>query len=105
MYMATGDLNRLCASDSRDDLYGCMHYIAGVIDYHTLMQSLGTAPTIGYCLPETLTMQQAAFAVIAYVRKMPQHADFIAASVVPLALNKLYPCRSATKPASKKKKR
>ena len=104
MFMSSADLGRMCLSDRSQDIYGCTNYIAGVIDYHALMQSFGTAPTIDFCLPESVSKQQVAVIVMAYMRTSPQNDDFVAATVVPLALNKAFPCAVA-KPAVKKKKK
>lgn len=103
MYMTSADLARTCLSERSQDIYACTNYIAGVVDYHILMQSFGTAPTIDFCMPEYISMQQAAVIVMAYMRTAPQNDDFIAATVVPLALHKAFPC-SAVKPVKKKKK-
>ena len=101
-YIMTKDLARKCLSDKKEDMASCIYYVTGVIDYHTLMQSFGTAPTIDFCLPESISKEQAAVLVMAYLKTSPQNDDFIAASVVPLALNKVFPC-SAAQPARKKK--
>ena len=93
MYVSTGELSRMCMSDDKADIHGCVNYVAGVIDYHIVMQSLGTVPTIDFCLPNDITKPQAAVIVTAYLRQQPQHAGFVAAASVPLALNKAFPCR------------
>ncbi len=103
-YVMTKDLARDCLSDKRERMAGCIYYITGVIDYHFLMQSFGTAPTIDFCLPESISKEQAAVIVMAYLRTSPQNDDFIAAATIPLALNKAFPCR-AEQPAHKKKKK
>jgi hypothetical protein len=102
LYQTTADMSRNCISDKRERIAACLNYIAGIIDYHLLMQSLGTNPTIDFCLPDDLKITDAAMAVMAYLRTHPQHDDFIASAAVPLALNKSYPCRP---PPPKKKKR
>ncbi|MEZ0261858.1 MAG: Rap1a/Tai family immunity protein [Alphaproteobacteria bacterium] len=102
LYQTTADMSRNCISDKRERIAACLNYIAGIIDYHLLMQSLGTNPTIDFCLPDDLKITDAAMAVMNYLRTHPQHDDFIASAAVPLALNKAYPCRP---PPPKKKKR
>lgn len=102
MYMTSADLARTCLSERSQDIYACTNYIAGVVDYHVLMQSFGTAPTIDFCMPDYISMQQAAVIVMAYMRTAPQNDDFIAATVVPLALHKAFPCTAKT--VKKKKK-
>jgi len=101
-YLMTKDLAMKCLSEKKEDMAGCIYYITGVIDYHMVMQSFGTAPTIDFCLPESISKEQAAVLVMAYLRQSPQNDDFIAASTVPLALNKVFPCRAA-EPVRKKK--
>lgn len=104
MYVSSAELASTCQSERSQDIYACMNYIAGVIDYHVLMQSLGTAPTIDFCLPESINMQKAAVIVMAYMRAAPQNDDFIAAAAVPMAMNKAFPCAPDT-PRKKGKKK
>lgn len=101
-YLMTKDLALKCLSDKKEDMAACIYYVTGVIDYHTLMQSFGTAPTIDFCLPESISKEQAAVLVMAYLKTSPQNDDFIAASSVPLALNKVFPCTAAPAPRKKK---
>ncbi len=103
-YLMTKDLARDCLSDKRERMSGCIYYITGVIDYHFLMQSFGTAPTIDFCLPESISKEQAAVIVMAYLRTSAQNDEFIAAATIPLALNKAFPCK-AEEPKRKKKKK
>jgi hypothetical protein len=105
LYQTTADMSRNCISDKRERIAACLNYIAGIIDYHLLMQSLGTNPSIDFCLPENLRITDAAMSVMAYLRTHPQHDDFIAPEAVVLALNKSYPCRPAPAPKKKSKKR
>lgn len=99
-YLTGEELVRNCISENKQDNTACIYYITGVIDYHAVLQSLAIAPTIDFCLPETITKEQAAVLVLAYMRQQPQHDPFAAATVVPMALNKVFPCR---KTAPKKK--
>jgi len=94
-YVTSGNLLKKCESDNRDDLFSCMNYIAGVIDYHIFMQSLGTQPITDFCLPDNISIEKASVVVIAYLKETPQHAPFIAAPAVLMALNKEYPCAPA----------
>lgn len=103
-YVAGGDLVKNCLSERKQDVYACVHYVAGVIDYHTVMQAVGTAPTLSFCIPSTVSITEAAFVVLTYLRAHPQHDAFIAAMAVPLALNKVYPCRKPAPKTSRKKK-
>lgn len=104
MYVSGGDLVRNCMSDKKQDIYACVHYVAGVIDYHIVMQSLGTAPTLPFCIPPSISITESAFIVLTYLRTQPQHEGFIAAMAVPMALNKAFPCKKQAQTGSKKKK-
>ncbi len=104
MYVSGADLTRNCLSDKKHDIYACVHYVAGVIDYHTVMQSVGTAPTLSFCIPPTVSVTEAAFVVLTYLRTQPMHQGFVAAMAVPLALNKTYPCKKTVPKKSGKKK-
>lgn len=90
-FVTTADLERSCMSGKRELVNGCLQYIAGVIDYHILMQSFGTQPTIDFCLPDNITLEDAGVAVMSYLKSHPQH-DAIASAVIPMALNYAYPC-------------
>lgn len=92
--MTGNDLVESCAADSNAAAINrCVGYVAGVIDYHVVMQSLGTNPTTDFCLPKEMKVEEAAVSVIAYIKAHPNQAGFIAAPAVALALNALYPCR------------
>jgi hypothetical protein len=104
MYVAGGDLVKSCLSERKQHVYACVHYVAGVIDYHTVMQAIGTAPTLAFCIPANVGITEAAFVVLTYLRAHPQHDAFVAAMAVPLALNKVYPCRKSAPKTGKKKK-
>ena len=101
MYVSASELARACLSEKKEEVYACVFYIAGVIDYHTVMQSFGTAPTIDFCLPESITKEKAAILVMAYLKNAPQHDAFIAAPSIPMALHHVFPCK---KTAPKRKK-
>lgn len=99
--MTARDLNRACLSDAPQDISYCLGYIAGVIDYHVMLQSLGTAPTTDFCLPAALPVEDAAVAILSFLRKAPQHGEFIAGPAIVMALHEKYPCA----PPARKKKR
>ncbi len=107
-YVTGDDLLKLCRSGKPKEIYACMNYVAGVIDYHVMLQSLGTAPATDFCLPDDLTIEKAAVTVMVYLQRSPQDGAFIAAPTVALALSEAYPCTDAApppkKPAKKKKK-
>lgn len=91
-YFIGAELIEKCRSDKPEDRQACFGYVAGVIDYHVVMQSLGTAPTIDFCLPPDMPVTAAALAVIKYMSDAPQNGSFIASSSVVMALNKTFPC-------------
>ena len=104
MYVSGADLITNCLSEKKQDVYACVHYVAGVIDYHTVMQSVGTAPSLPFCIPQGVSVTEAAFVVLTFLRAQPMHQGFVAAMAVPLALNKAYPCpKPAPKRSGKKK--
>lgn len=81
-----------CNSDQPEGLFSCTNYIAGVIDYHTFMQSMGTESEATFCLPKDVTIEEASVVVIRYLKAMPDQEAFIAASTVVMALQTAYPC-------------
>ncbi|PZQ45765.1 MAG: hypothetical protein DI551_06390 [Micavibrio aeruginosavorus] len=103
-------LHELCRSDAKGKEMvkgghtACQAYIAGVIDYHKLMKSLGTAPVIDFCVPNTIPMRHLQNIVWVYLAKNPQNGEFLAAPAVTLALYEYFPCRVAA-PSSKSKKK
>lgn len=93
-------LMSMCASDEkgREITSGghiaCQAYIAGILDYHALLKSLGTAPGIDFCVPEGVSMNAVQNKVQSYVlRNQKQHSSFIAAPGVALGLHNAYPCK------------
>lgn len=72
----------------------CQAYIAGVLDYHTLITSLGASPSVEFCVPETIDMNTLQKNIESYVYKnRSQHVGFVAAPGVALALYSFYPCK------------
>ena len=103
-YLETKDLARMCLSDKKEQMSACINYVAGVVDYHTLMQSFGTAPTIDFCLPPEVSKEQAAVIVMAYLKTVTENDEFTAAATIPLALNKAFPCHQYVPTVHHKKK-
>lgn len=103
-------LLKLCSSDSKgreiikNGHTACQSYISGVIDYHILMKTLGTAPIIDFCVPNTEPMARLQLIVWKYLAENGQHSDFVAAPAVTLALYEQYPCKPP-KSSRKKSKR
>lgn len=101
----SGDyLLRLCLTgqDGKDIVPGgstaCQSYIAGILDYHNLQKSLGTAPgTVNFCVPDNADLATLQKMVTIYLIKNRQHADFTAAPAVALALYQYYPCKGKGK--------
>ncbi len=92
-------LLQVCMSDKdgREIVPGghaaCQSYISGVMDYHNLIRSLGTAPSVEFCVPEETGLNELQRVVAAYLFKhKKQHGAFVASPAVALALYNSYPC-------------
>ncbi len=70
----------------------CQSYIAGIIDYHKSLKSLGTAPSIDFCVPNTTKLNDLQDIVWTYLNGNQQHDDFNAAPAVTLALYQVFSC-------------
>lgn len=91
--LMTGKMLALfCTSKEKIDQTSCQSYIAGIVDYHNLLRSLGTAPAVNYCLPKGITMDQIKQIVTRYIVTRTEHTDFIAAPAVAVSLYDIYPC-------------
>lgn len=101
-YVTGNDLLQKCESPKQADVYSCMSYVAAVIDYQVMMQSLGTAPSADFCLPENYPLDKAAVSVLRYLKRNPQMGTFIAAPTVTMALQHSHPCGP---PKTRKKKK
>ena len=71
----------------------CQAYIAGLVDYHNLLRSLGTAPSVDLCVPNTVKLNDLQDIVWGYLHENSHHDAFIAAPAVSLALFQFFPCR------------
>jgi hypothetical protein len=91
-YVTGADLARQCESNEAKQVYACMSYVAGVIDYQLMQQSMGTQPSVDFCLPDDLSIEKAAVTVMLYLEKNPMQDSFIAAPAVTMALQQAYPC-------------
>lgn len=92
---------QVCASDKNGKEFtpgghtACQAYISGIIDYHYLIRSLGTSPSVEFCVPENTTLSEIQSKVVAYVaRNRHEQGPFIAAPAVALALYAAYPCKN-----------
>lgn len=82
----------------------CQAYIAGVLDYHNLLSSLGTSPSVSFCVPEDVSMNNLQIAVHRYfVKNRGEHAKFVAAPGVALALYEIFPCEGSSVSVKKPK--
>ncbi len=75
----------------------CQSYIAGLVDYHNLLRSLGTAPSVDLCVPNTVKLNDLQDIVWKYLDANAQHDAFIAAPAVSLALFGVFPCKGAVR--------
>ena len=71
----------------------CQSYIAGLVDYHNLLSSLGTSPNIDLCVPPDAKLNDLQDIVWKYLKENSYHDEFIAAPAVSLALFQVYPCK------------
>jgi hypothetical protein len=72
----------------------CQAYIAGVLDYHSLMRSTGNLNGLDFCVPDETSLYKLQDQIASYVFKhRQQHRNFIATPAIALALNGKYPCR------------
>lgn len=91
-FMTGKSLLDLCSSRNKDNIFSCENYIAGVVDYHLLIRSLGTTPSVDFCLPPDIKMQQISTLVSQYLTQRPEQQQFVAAPAVALAIYNTYPC-------------
>ena len=75
----------------------CQSYISGIIDYHNLLRSLGTAPSLDFCVPNTTKKSDLQDIVWTYLGENDDHGPFIAAPAVSIALFEVFPCKKASK--------
>lgn len=101
-YLTALDLMTMCNSGEKKHQELCASYIAGVVDYHRLIRSLGTAPTVDFCVPNGMKMEDVILHVTTYLKKQPQHDAFIASPAVALALYHYFPCKGGTRSASRR---
>lgn len=72
----------------------CQGYIAGVMDYHNLISSLGTAPSVDFCVPAGTPLREVHMKIYKYLKEnRHEQGPFNAAPGVALGLYKAYPCR------------
>lgn len=71
----------------------CQSYIAGVLDYHNVLQSLYLAPKVDICVPQKTTMNTMHAIVLKYLRAHGEHDAYVAAPAVTMAIYQVYPCK------------
>jgi len=67
------------------------------LDYHNMLQSLGTSPNVDICVPAGMKLKDLQEIVWHYLDRNTQHDAFVAAPTVTLALHKIFPCKKAKK--------
>lgn len=75
----------------------CQAYIAGLVDYHNLLQSLNIPPSVDLCVPPSTNLNDLQDIVWRYLERNTQHDVFIAAPAVSLALFEVFPCKKKSK--------
>lgn len=96
---------QVCASDksgneiSPGGHIACQAYIAGILDYHSVMKSLGVLPGgVDFCVPEGEGLYDIQSKVMSYVyRNKHEQGPFIASPAVTMALFNAYPCKAGKK--------
>lgn len=92
-------LLQICSSDKMGQELverghtACQAYIAGLIDYHSLLKSLKTAPGMDFCIPEGTELVELQTTLVTYLLSSKLHDDFIASPAIVLAFHKAYPCK------------
>ncbi len=99
VFVSSAYLHKICA---RNDEGGevvkgghtaCQAYIAGVIDYHNLLKSLGTEPSIKICITNSAKPSDLQDIVWKYIDRNAQHDAFAGAPTITLALAQVFPCK------------
>ena len=97
-------LLHVCASDKKGKEIvpgghiACQAYIAGVLDYHNILTSMGASPSVDFCVPEGADMNTLQKKVESYVfLNRQEHIGFVAAPGVAMALYAYYPCKPIPK--------
>jgi hypothetical protein len=71
----------------------CAGYIAGIIDFHTVMTTVRSLPVDVFCLPQNISTAQVIRDVARYLENNPEKHQDLAAYLVTLALREAYPCQ------------
>ena len=82
------------AGEYDDHRFGvCAGYIAGIIDFHTVMTTVQSLPVDVFCLPQNISTAQVIRDVARYLENNPEKHQDLAAYLVTLALREAYPCQ------------
>ena len=88
---ALNGLNKTGAYD--DHRFGvCAGYVAGIVDFHTVVTTVEAIPDDMFCLPENITTAQVIRVVTKYLENNPEKHHDLAGYLVVLALRESYPC-------------
>jgi len=89
----------MCSSDAQGrelkpgGHLACQAYIAGVMDYHKMIRSVGADYSVDFCVPDGTSMGEVQANIVKYLRKHhATHDSFIATPAVALGLHLYYPC-------------
>lgn len=99
VFVSSAYLHKICErNDDRTEVVkgghtACQAYISGVIDYHNLLKSLGTEPSIKICITNAAKLSDLQDVVWNYIDKNAQHDAFAAAPTITLALAQVFPCK------------
>ncbi len=91
-YVSAGELVDLCANNTAREVT-CSGYIAGIIDYHHLMRTMGQKPPVSFCIPKNIKMDRITNVVLNYMTAHPANDAFVASPAVSVALSKEFPCK------------
>lgn len=99
VFISAAYLHQICErdEDGAEKVAGghtaCQAYIAGVIDYHNLLKTLKTEPSINLCITNNAKPSDLQDIVWNYLDKNAQHDAFAAAPAITLALAQVFPCK------------
>jgi hypothetical protein len=71
----------------------CAGYIAGIVDFHTVVSTVESLPVDMFCLPRNISTAQVIRDVTQYLEDNPGKHHDLAAYLVILALREAYPCQ------------
>lgn len=82
------------AGEYDDHRFGvCAGYIAGIVDFHTVVTTVESLPGDMFCLPEDISTAEVMRSVTQYLADNTRKHHDLAAYLVILALQNAYPCQ------------